>query len=327
MASFDPQPWTPPKAPPREGIYAENSALTTAELWETGGIGPEDVAVAGDGTVFTGLEDGTILRFPAAGGNPVVIANTGGRPLGVELESTGSLIVCDADKGLLRVTPDGEVVKLADSFGGERFVFTNNATIAADGTIYFTVSSRRYGFDEYVDDILEHSGTGRLFAARPDGTLTLLQSDLQFANGIALNADESSLYVAETGSYAVNRLHLTGPRTGSLEPFLANLPGYPDNLSFAEERLWIAFVSPRQPRLEAMMSRVWVRKLMRRMPERLAPKPLRHGLVLGFTEDGELTHNLQDPSGRVAATSGVRLHDGKLYIGSLTDPTIAVHTL
>jgi hypothetical protein len=66
---------------------------------------------------------------------------------------------------------------------------------------------------------------------------------------------------------------------------------------------------------------------MRRVPERFAPKPLRHGLVLGYTEDGELTHNLQDPSGRVATTSGVRLHEGKLYIGSLTDPTIAVHTL
>ena len=135
------------------------------------------------------------------------------------------------------------------------------------------------------------------------------------------------LYVVETGSYAVNRLYLTGDRAGVYEPFLRNLPGFPDNITFADGTIWIAFVSPRQPMLDSMMSRTWMRRATRRLPEAAKPKPVRHGMVLGYTPTGELTHNLQDRTGKVAITSGVRWHDGRLYIGSLTDPTLAVLTL
>ncbi|MCP4247068.1 MAG: hypothetical protein GY778_08460 [bacterium] len=35
-----------------EGDYAENSALASAHRWETGGLGPEDVAVAANGDIW-----------------------------------------------------------------------------------------------------------------------------------------------------------------------------------------------------------------------------------------------------------------------------------
>ena len=327
MVEFDPQPWEPPKAPKLEGPFAKNTVLASAELWQTGGVGPEDVAVGDDGTAYSGLEDGTIVRFHRNSGVPQPIANTTGRPLGIEVAGDGSLIVCDAYKGLLRVTPTGTVSTIVDSFGGERFLFTNNATIANDGTVYFTVTSRRHTFDQYVDDLLEHSGTGRLFTVTTDGMIRLIYSDLQFANGVALNADETMLYVAETGSYSVRRFRLTGDRSVSVEPFLSNLPGFPDNLTFAEGTLWVAMASPRQPMVDAMMTRPRLRRMTRRLPEFLKPKPSQHGIVLGFDENGTLTHNLQDAGGRVAVTTGARFHDGRLYIGSLTQSTVAIHTL
>ena len=327
MVTFDPQPWKPPKAPKLEGVFAANSTLASAELWQTGGTGPEDVALTDDGTVYAGLEDGSIVRFRGNNGVSQTVANTGGRPLGIEIDGDGSLIVCDAHRGLLRVTPSGAVSTIVDSFGGERFLFTNNATIANDGTIYFTVTSRRYGIEEYVDDLLEHSGTGRLFAVTPGDTIRLLYSDLQFANGVALNSDESILYVAETGSYSVKRFHLAGERAGSIEPFLTNLPGFPDNLTYDGGTLWVALATPRQAMVDALMPHTTLRKLTNRLPASLKPKPERHGFVLGFDEDGNLTHNLQDEGGRVAITTSARRHDGRLYIGSLTEPTIAVFAL
>ena len=68
MPKFEPQSWQPQKAPSLEGDYAENSVLAGAQLWETGGLGPEDVAIADNGDVFTGLADGSILRFGRSGG-------------------------------------------------------------------------------------------------------------------------------------------------------------------------------------------------------------------------------------------------------------------
>ena len=108
-----------------------------------------------------------MLQFPVGGGDAAVVADTGGRPLGIEMSGDGTVLVCDADRGLLRVAPTGEVATLVASFDGERFVFTNSTATASDGTIYFTVTSIRHSIHVYIDDLLEHSGTGRLFAYRP----------------------------------------------------------------------------------------------------------------------------------------------------------------
>ena len=50
-------------------------------------------------------------------------------------------------------------------------------------------------------------------------------------------------------------------------------------------------------------------------------------MVLGFDMDGNVVHNLQDSSGTVAITTSARFHDGRLFIGTLSEPTLAVHEL
>ncbi len=327
MITFEPHAWTPPKAPPLVGTYEENDELASSQRWPTGGAGPEDIVITGDGTAYTGLEDGRILRYPSSGGDATTIADTGGRPLGIELPGDGTLIVCDAHRGLLRVTPKGEVTTLVDSFGGEQFIFTNNAAIASDGTIYFTVTSTRYTIHVYVDDLLEHSGTGRLFAYRPDGTTELLMDGLQFANGVALDANENSVFVVETGSYRILRYWLAGEQAGKTDIFVDNLSGFPDNASFGNGILWIGAPSPRQSLVDMMMPRPWLRKLTNRLPDSTKPKALRHGMILGFDESGAVRHNLQDSTGSVAITTSARWHDGLLYIGALREPDVIVYNL
>ena len=324
---FEPEAWQPPPAPGLTGDYEVNDRLADSELRPVGGLGPEDVVVDAAGRIITGLEDGRIVRLPAGGGEPEVLADTGGRPLGLELGLEGSLIVCDARKGLLRLAPDGALETLVDHFAGVPLIFTNNAAVAADGTIYFTDASRRYGIDEYKEDLLEHSGTGRLYALRPDGTLDLLIDGLQFANGVALAPDESHLLVAETGAYRIRRFWLTPDRPGQDEIFVDNLPGFPDNLSTGDGVFWVAIPSPRDRILDAMLPRPWLRQIVVRLPDELQPQPKRHGFVLGFDEAGRVVHNLQDPSGRVAMSTGAREHRGRLYVGSLSEPSVAVYDL
>ncbi len=323
MTSFSPVAWVPEKAPTLEGAYETNTKLAGAVRWDVSGIGPEDVVIDASGNVVAGLEDGRLVRFAAGGAAARDFADVGGRPLGIELYGEDYL-VCNADLGLQLVSPGGAVKTLVESFEGERLLFTNNACVASDGTIYFTDTSTRWTIHEYVTDMLEGRPTGRLFRRDPSGELTVEIDGLAFANGVAFGDDEAVLYVAETSRYRISRHHLKGPDAGTTDLFADNLPGFPDNLTYGNGTLWMAAPSPRQALVDVLQPRPWLRHITHRLPEAVKPKPLRHGMVLGFDRDGNVTHNLQDASGSIAITTSARWHDGSLYIGTLTEPYLAV---
>ena len=324
---FEPQPWRPPRDLGLVGDYAVNERLTGAALWDTGGAGPEDVAIDVEGRPVTGLEDGRIIRYPDDSGVPVEIGRTGGRPLGIESLGDAGLVICDADRGLLHMAPDGSVSVLADSYRGTPFAITNNASVAADGTIYFSVSSHRWPLEEFTADLLERSATGRLYRRDPDGELTMLLDGLVFANGVALSEREDFALVAETGSYRIHRVWLSGDRAGRSDLFVDNLPGFPDNLSRWHSTFWCAFPRLRDRALDFTMPRPWMRSAIHRLPEPLQPKPGRHGFVAAYDHDGRVVTTLQDPTGRVAVTTGARADGFRVYVGSLSEPALAVAAL
>ncbi len=133
--------------------------------------------------------------------------------------------------------------------------------------------------------------------------------------------------MAETGAYRIRRYGLRGDKAGQTETFVDNLPGFPDNLSTGDGVFWLAIPTPRDRLLDALLPRPFARQIVARLPDRLKPQPQRHGFALGFDAAGRVVHNLQDPSGRVAITTGARQHEGRLYLGSLSEPTVAVHEL
>jgi sugar lactone lactonase YvrE len=326
MARISATAWRPARPPRFTGRYRRNELLSSCARWRLPGTGPEDVGISVDGTIYTGLEDGSIVRVPA-GGSPEVMASTGGRPLGIEVDGEGRLIVCDAYRGLLRVTPEGEMEVLVASVEGDPLLFTNNAAISSDGTIYFTDSSRRFRIDDHELDFIEHAGTGRLFALRPDGDLVTLMDGLSFANGVALARDESFLVVAETAEYQLHKVWLTPERTGQTEIFAGNLPGFPDNLSSTDGTFWCGLYAPRNRLLDLTAPTPRIRNALARLPARLLPDPARHGIVLGFDEGARVTHNLQDASGKIAYTTSATQHEERLFVGSLRDPHLAVYSL
>jgi sugar lactone lactonase YvrE len=288
-----------------------------------GGTGPEDVAVDGDGNVYTGVADGRILRLGPDGAARLV-ADTGGRPLGVEVGPDGDLVVCDAYRGLLRIDPvTGAVTVLVDSVDGEPMRLCDNAAVGSDGSVYFSDSSQRFTLAHWRADLMEHSGTGRLLRRDRSGRVEVLLSGLQFANGVALAADESFVAVAETGAYRISRLWLTGPRAGEHDILIDNLPGFPDNLSTGTRgRLWIAIPSPRNPLLDWAQARnPLLRKAIWAMPERLQPPPQPTAWVIAVDAAGQVVHDLQGRHGYHMVT-GVREHHGVVYLGSLTDDRI-----
>jgi sugar lactone lactonase YvrE len=65
--------------------------------------GPESVAIDRDGRVYTGLQNGRVVRMLADGSGVEPFAQTFGWPLGMKFDAGGNLIVADAFRGLLSV--------------------------------------------------------------------------------------------------------------------------------------------------------------------------------------------------------------------------------
>ncbi len=322
---IEPRRWAPPRSPGRRGAWRENAALAGLELLPIPGAGPEDVAILPDGDLVTGLLDGRICRLTPDGRRIEIVADTGGRPLGIEVRDDGRLVVCDAARGLLLVDPtSGAVDVLADRYEGRPFRFTNNAALHPDGSILFSDSSQRFGIEHFKADVLEHSATGRLLRWR-DGEVEVVADGLAFANGVALTDGGAAVWVAETAAYRISRVWLAGPRAGQREVVVDNLPAFPDNLSTGPDgTVWVALPSTRVGILDALLPRPPVlRKVVWALPDALQPQEKRLTFVAGFSADGALTHNLQGPGDRFHYVTGVRVHDGMLYLGSLVETAVA----
>jgi sugar lactone lactonase YvrE len=320
---IDPVAWNPPPAPELVGPLAPNDALSKGHrILEGIGLGPEDVAIDAEGRLYTGFEEGLIVRTPAGADEPELFADTGGRPLGMVFDSSHNLVVADAVLGLLAISPDGLFSPLATSLSGEPFGFLDDLDIAPDGVIYVTDASSKFGYGSDIADLMEHGGHGRLLAFDPsDRSLRVLLEGLQFANGVAAARDGTFVLVAETGSYRILKYWLAGEHAGTSEVFVDNLPGFPDNINLTEDgRLWVALPSPRVPAVDRMAPRPFLRKLAMRLPKALQPAPLRHGIVLEVDPGGRILRSLQDPSGEVAIITSAMEHEGHLYLGSYTEP-------
>lgn len=322
---IDSKAWNPPAPPPLTGLLAPNERLRLADLLARGQVyGPEDTTIGPDGVLYTGTQDGYIVRvFPD--GRVENWVSTGGRPLGMVFDHQGNLIVADAWKGLLSISPDGEITVLAREAAGTPFRFTDDVDIADDGRIYFSDASSRFNQPEYVLDLLEMRPHGRLLRYSPKtGKAEVLLGNLHFANGVAVSPDGDSVLVNETWKYRILRYWIRGPKAGQAEVFADNLPGFPDNLAVDKEgRYWVAFPTLRNPKVDAMHRNPWLKDLVAKLPDSLKPAPQEYGLVIAFDQNGEVITSLHDTQGtHLQEITSVNPHGDYLYFGSLHNDRI-----
>lgn len=300
------------------------------------GLGPEDPVIAADGTVYAALRDeGRLLRVRPGAERAEVVASLGGRGLGCELMADGRVLVCNADLGLQAVDPgSGEVEGLLGEAQGMPFVLCNNASVARDGTIYLSESSRAHDLGAFRRDIVEDTRTGRLLRWRPGSEPETLLDGLAFANGVALSPDEDFVLVAETGQGRVHRVWLAGAqkagrRAGEAEAF-AEVPGYPDNLSVGETPgpdggplYWCAvpaLPAPALARIHALPGPA--RRLIARVPERFGPQAPDCCRVAAFDGEGRLVHLLDGDPERYRYVTGVRERGGRVWLGSIMEDAL-----
>lgn len=309
------------------GPYAGNDRLADARRLALGS-GPEDVILGPDGRLYTGLLDGRIVSFTAAG-DVHEFTDTGGRPLGLAFDADGDLLVADADRGLLTIARDGQIEVLVDSFNGERLRFVDDLDIADDGVIWFSDASQRFGVHNYMYDFLEASRTGRLFRYDPASRQTMLAIDgLYFANGVALGPDDAFVLVTETGAGKIHRLWLKGAMAGERDIFAAQLPGNPDNLSFnGSDIFWVAMPALRGSAVEQLDDKPLLRRLLASLPAAWLVPPERRAFVVGLSLDGEPLANLQWRDGELHTITSANQFGDTLYLGSIDTGVVGIYAL
>lgn len=326
--------WEAPLAPGYTGVHAVNDRLASLNMIDLGREeGPEHLAIGPDGKLYAAVASGNVLRMNPDGTGQEVFVNTGGRVLGFDFDAGGNLIAADAVKGLLSIGPDRQIRVLTDTVAGQPIRYADAVVVARSGRMYFSDASTRFApadrggtFEASVLDILEQAATGRVLVYDPATKATrIVVRGLAFANGVTLSADETRLFVAETGKYRIWKIDVdardldAGTGSGAqASVLLDNLPGYPDNLMRGlDGKMWAGLAKPRNPAIDRMADKPFLRSVTLRLPRSLWPVPKSYGHVIAFMEDGRVVADLQDPSGAYPETTGVTETRDRLYVQSL----------
>ena len=330
---IEPVSWDAPVDAGLVDPFETNDRLQKARVFDLGAHeGPEDVAGGPDGMIYTATADGVIIRLRPDGSGVEVFADTGGRPLGIEFDAEGNLFVANAYLGIQKISPDGHVEVLVDSYNGQRIEYADDLAVAANGKIYFSDASSKFSakksggsYQASLLDILEHGGHGRIFEYDPaTDQANVIADGLNFANGVAISDDQQYLLFNETAHYRVWRYWLAGPRAGQREIVIENLPGFPDNVNNGlNGRFWIGLVAPRNDLLDNLSGKPWLRKVTQRLPAFLRPKAEPSSHIIGITGDGAVLINLQDSAATLPALTGAYESRNAIWLSSLFGNRIA----
>lgn len=326
---IEPVAWEAPVFAGLEGPFQANQKLQGVERISIGPHqGPEYVALDHEGNIYCGTEDGSIVRLLKDGSRPETWINTQGRPLGLDFDQAGNLIVADAFRGLLKITPSREIIQLVHQADDVPVIFANSVQVARDGKIYFTDSTTGFDpehsggtFKACVLDIFEHGSQGRLLVYNPqDRQVTTILNKLNFANGLALAPDQTYLLITETSQYRILRYWLAGEKQGQVEYLFENLPGFPDNLSVGLEGMfWVSLFAPRNTLLDKLADKPFLRKIIQRLPAFLKPEEEDYSHVFAFDAQGNILVDLQNPHPAYLKISGVTETKEFLYMHSVEE--------
>lgn len=199
---------------------------------------PECIAVHPDGSVWAGGEAGQIYRISPDGNHIEEVNNTQGFNLGLAFSPDASwLAVCDnKNKCVWKLDiASNTLSKFATGASGENFNIPNYAAFTKDGRLFVSDS----GTFRQV--------TGKIFCFNTDGNgVVWHHGPFNFANGLALSANEDYLYVVCTWLPGVERIAINADGTAGKREVYCLLPQTcPDGIAFdADENLYVTCYAP-----------------------------------------------------------------------------------
>jgi gluconolactonase len=175
---------------------------------------PEDVVVSRDGHVWASDEASACAEILPDGGLRR-IGKAGGRPNGINMDRQGRILIANFaldtpdPGGLQRLDPrTGVIEMLCAEVGGRALKASNYPLVDRAGNVWCSHST----FDRAGS--AAGSGDGFVYRVRLDGRAEVMAEGFHFTNGLAMDPDESHLYVCQTMGQDVVRLPIR--RDGTL---------------------------------------------------------------------------------------------------------------
>jgi gluconolactonase len=205
-------------------------------------IRPEGVVVQRDGTVLTADARGQIAKI-SPDGKTSFYGDVGGTPNGICLDGEGNCIIANIGNGQCQsLGRDGTHTVLMTAANGKRIPTPNFPFIDSKNRLWVSNSSYR----EDMEDAIRNPAPDGCIVLIENGHARIVAEGIYFANGVALNSDESSLYVAATMQRVVLQYKietdgtLISPEIYGPSPLAEH--GYPDGIAFDEAgNLWVTF--------------------------------------------------------------------------------------
>lgn len=171
--------------------------------WSEGPVWVRD----GGYLVFSDVPANIMYRWSEADGKSVFLSPSGydGPPTnifrepgsnGMALDAQGQLLVCNhGQRAITRLDLKTKARSIiVDRYQGKRFNSPNDLAVARSGAIYFT--DPPYGLEGLNDSPAKELDFNGVYLRRADGSVTLVDDELTFPNGVALSPNETRLYVA-----------------------------------------------------------------------------------------------------------------------------------
>jgi gluconolactonase len=203
--------------------------IRPAEVLVSGINTPEGPAFDADGNLyFVNWTVSAIMRL-TPDGELSELFNTGGIPAGLAITPDGWLYIADEGDdihGVMRVRLDGTGSEIVvNEFNGAPLNGANDLVFGPDGALYFS-DPWRSSLDNPI---------GGFYRLLPDGTLDRIDSGLAFPNGVAVNADGTAVYLAETQRDRILRYTINADGTMGEREHWADTPepSGPDGMCFA----------------------------------------------------------------------------------------------
>jgi ribose transport system permease protein len=317
-------------------VWSPNQRLTAAPPIGLGKIrGAEDCAVDPAGNVYCGDQRGWVWRFRGIEDTEgEIFSRTGGFPCGHAWDEQGRLLVAVGGMGIYRIGSDGEPELVANKVKRSPLSLIDDSGLRAiddldvtpDGSIYASDFSTRTNTAEFLLELVEFRPNGRIIRVDPDCSTEVVASNYVFPNGICTSHDGKSILVSSTGLCRVDRLWVSGPKKGQLEPVLENLPGYPDNINRSSDgNYWLPLCAMRTQMSDLLSRYPSVRRRMTRevsLDNWVVPQ-LNVSCVIKFSDSGEILSVLWDDSlEHYPMVTAVKERDGFLYLCGVSNNRI-----
>lgn len=176
--------------------------------------GAEGPCVDLQGRIFmVGPNQGRILQV-LPDGSTRDVAKYDGIPAGLQLDRNGDIWCADMKRGITKVTLDGKLTYEVTEFEGQPIRGCNDCIFDTQGNLYFTAPAGSG----------EGKPFGELFCRLTSGEVKRLDIGYQFCNGLAVNADDSVLVIAETFSKKLWAFDIVSPGVVTNKRVFATLP-------------------------------------------------------------------------------------------------------